>query len=126
MLVSSTEVFSHLAAPLVELYKVCINHDPGMTLAYFMARSAEVAYPGSQVSVYRTIGPLVVYLCSKHRLCVHVRTASATVTAKLISAFVFAAWIVQFFLFLNPNVPVSSQLLCMYSSVCVGPGRKPR
>ena len=30
-----------------------------MTLTYFMARSAEVAYPRSQVSVYRTIGPLV-------------------------------------------------------------------
>ena len=42
-----------------ELYKVYINHDPGMTLTYFMARSAEVAYPRSQVSVYRTIGPLV-------------------------------------------------------------------
>ena len=42
-----------------ELYKVCINHDLGMTLTYFMARSAEVAYPRSQVSVYRTIGPLV-------------------------------------------------------------------
>ena len=40
-----------------ELYKVYINHDPGMTLTYFMARSAEVAYPRSQVSVYRTIGP---------------------------------------------------------------------
>ena len=39
--------------------KVCINHDPGMTLTYFMARSAEVAYCISQVSVYRTIGPLV-------------------------------------------------------------------
>ena len=35
------------------------NHDPQMTLTYFMARSAEVAYPRSQVSVYRTIGPLV-------------------------------------------------------------------
>ena len=23
----------------MELYKVCINHDPGMTLTYFMARS---------------------------------------------------------------------------------------
>ena len=30
-----------------------------MTLTYFMARSAEVAFPSSQVSVYRTIGPLV-------------------------------------------------------------------
>ena len=27
-----------------------------MTLTYFMARSAEVAYPRSQVSIYRTIG----------------------------------------------------------------------
>ena len=41
------------------LYKVYINHDPGMTLICCMARSAEVAYPRSQVSIYRTIGPLV-------------------------------------------------------------------
>ena len=26
------------------LYKVCINHDPGMTLTYFMARSIWVAH----------------------------------------------------------------------------------
>ena len=43
----------------IKLYKVCIENDPGMTLTYFMARSAEVAYSRSQVSVYRTIGPLV-------------------------------------------------------------------
>ena len=35
------------------------NHDPRMILTYFMAKSAEVAYPRSQVSVHRTIGPLV-------------------------------------------------------------------
>ena len=35
------------------------THDPRMTLTYFMARSAEVAYPRSQVSIYRAIGPLV-------------------------------------------------------------------
>ena len=35
------------------------NHDPRMTLTYFMARSVEVAYPISQVSVYRTIDSLV-------------------------------------------------------------------
>ena len=35
------------------------NHAPWMTLTYFMARSAEVAHPRSQVSIYRTIGPLV-------------------------------------------------------------------
>ena len=42
-------------AALQSLY----NLDPQMTLTYLMARSAEVAYPRSQVSVYRTIGPLV-------------------------------------------------------------------
>ena len=43
----------------MELYKVCINHDPGITLTYFMAMSAEVANPRFQVSVYMTIVPLV-------------------------------------------------------------------
>ena len=28
----------------MELYKVRINHDPVMTMAYFTARSTEVAY----------------------------------------------------------------------------------
>ena len=31
-------------------------------MTYFMARSAEVAYPRSQVSVYRTIDRLVLFL----------------------------------------------------------------
>ena len=35
------------------------NHDLRITLTYFMAWSGYVAYPRSQVSVYRTIGPLV-------------------------------------------------------------------
>ena len=47
------------------------------------------------------------------------------VTAKLISAFVFATRIVQSLFFLNPKFPVSSHLLWLCSSVCVGPGRKP-
>ena len=38
-------------------------------------------------------------------------------TAKLISAYVFATRIVQFFYFLNPKFPVSSHLLCLYSPV---------
>ena len=38
------------------------NHDPRMTLIYFMARSAEVAYSRSQVSVYKAISPLVIIL----------------------------------------------------------------
>ena len=51
---------------------------------------------------------------------------SFVVIAKLISAFVFATRIVQFLFFLNPKFPVSSHHLCLYSSVCVGHGRKPR
>ena len=47
-------------------------------------------------------------------------------TAKLISAFVFATWIVQSLYFLNPKFRVSSHLLWLYSPVCIGPGRKPR
>ena len=48
----------------MELYKVYANHDPGMTLTYFMARSTYVTYPRSQVSVDGTIGALVFYLLS--------------------------------------------------------------
>ena len=42
-----------------------------------------------------------------------------------ISAFVFATWIVHFLYFLNPKFPASDDLLCLYSSVSVRPGRKP-
>ena len=44
-----------------------------------------------------------------------------TVAAKLISAFVFTTWIVQFLYFLNSEFPDSNHLLSLYSSVCVGP-----
>ena len=50
---------------------------------------------------------------------------SFTVAAKLISAFVFATRLVQFIYFLNPKFSASSRLLCLYSSVCVEPVRKP-
>ena len=50
---------------------------------------------------------------------------SLAVTEKLISAFVFTTWIVQFLYFLNPKFSVSSHLQCLYSSVCVRPGQKP-
>ena len=53
------------------------------------------------------------------------RSNCDAVTAKLISAFIFATRIVQFLYFLNPKFPVSSHLLCLYSPVCVGPVRKP-
>ena len=51
---------------------------------------------------------------------------SCAVTAKLISAYVFATWIVQTLYFLNPTFQASSQLLWLYSLVCIGHGRKPR
>ena len=40
--------------------------------------------------------------------------------------FVFATRIVQSLFFLNPKFQASSHLLCLYSPVCVGPGRKPK
>ena len=46
---------------------------------------------------------------------------SFAVTAKLISAFVFASWKVQYLYFLNTKFQ-----LWLYSPVCVRPGRKPR
>ena len=51
---------------------------------------------------------------------------SFAVTAKLISAFVFATRIVQSLNYLNPKFQASSYLLWLYSPVCVGPDRKPR
>ena len=51
---------------------------------------------------------------------------SFAVTAKLISAFVSATWIVQYLYFLNKKFQVSSHLLWLHSPVYVGPGRKPR
>ena len=47
------------------------------------------------------------------------------ITAKLISAFVFASYVVLSVYFLNPKFQASSHLLYLYSLVCVGPGRKP-
>ena len=46
-------------------------------------------------------------------------------TAKLISAFVFATRIVQFLFYLNPKFQASSTFLCLYRPVYVGPVRKP-
>ena len=48
---------------------------------------------------------------------------SLAVTAKLISAFVFATWIVQYLYFLNTKFPASSHLQWLYSLVCVRPGQ---
>ena len=73
--------------------------------------------------------PVAVELrCHATALIAYVKTKtqiSFTVTAKLISAFIFTTWIVQSLFYLNPKFQASSILLWVYSLVCVGPGRKP-
>ena len=64
----------------------------------------------------------------ENRLFAYAKTKaqiSFAVTAKQISAFVFATLIVQSLFYLNPKFQASSHLLRLYSPVCVGPGRKP-
>ena len=65
----------------------------------------------------------------ENRLFAYAKTKtqiSVAVTAKLISAFVFAIRIVQSLYYLNSKFQASSHLLWLYSPVCVGPGRIPR
>ena len=50
---------------------------------------------------------------------------SFAVTAKLISAFVFATRIEQFLFYLNPKFQASSSFLCLHRPVYVGPVQKP-
>ena len=65
----------------------------------------------------------------ENRLFAYAKTKtqiSFAVTAKLISAFVFATQIVQSLHFLNTKFQASSSLLWLYNPVCVWPGRKPQ
>ena len=65
----------------------------------------------------------------ENRLFAYAKTKtqiSFAVTAKLISAFVFATRIVQSLYFLKPKFQASIHFLCLYSLVCIGPPRKPR
>ena len=65
----------------------------------------------------------------KNRIFAYAKTKtqiSFAVTAKLISAFVFAIRIIQFLYYLNPKFQASLHFLWLYSLVFVGPGRKPR
>ena len=62
----------------------------------------------------------------ENRLFAYAKTKTQinfAVTVKLISAFVFATWIVQSLCFLNPKFVAFSHLLWLYSPVCVGPVR---
>ena len=68
------------------------------------------------------------HVMRKTSFCIYVKVKAQitfAVTEMLIISFVFATRIVQFLYFLNLNFRASSHLLCLYSSVCVGPVRKP-
>ena len=45
---------------------------------------------------------------------------------QLRNAFVFAIWILPSLYYHNPKFLASSHIMCLYSPVCVGTGRKPR
>ena len=100
-----------------------------------------------QVSVYRTICPLVINSSrlqqyqettqqpligprhEKKRIFAYAETKaqiSCSVSAQLISAFVFATWIVQFLFYLYLKFQAPSLFLKLYMPVSVRPGQKPR
>ena len=88
--------------------------------------SIEEGYGGKYSSLISNLA--VCYLqyelrYDKNRIFAYAKTKtqiSFAVTAKLISAFVFATRIVQSLYFLNPKFQASSHLLWLYSPVCVG------
>ena len=55
----------------------------------------------------------------KPTFCICENKDADQLTAKLISAFVFATRIVQSLFYLNPKFQASNHLLCLYSPVCV-------
>ena len=59
------------------------------------------------------------------RLCFRYLVSTIPLLLKSEMAFVFATWLVQFLFYLNPKFQASGSFLFLYSSVCVGPGRKP-
>ena len=60
-------------------------------------------------------------ICEKKKMQI-----SFEVTTKLISAFVFATWLVQFLYILITKFQASNHLLWLCSPVCVGHGQNPR
>ena len=53
------------------------------------------------------------------------RSASRLLSAKLISAFASATWIVHFLFILNRKFQASSLIVWLYSLICIRPVRKP-
>ena len=62
----------------------------------------------------------------KHDFCICENIGADQLHSYLISAFVFATKIVRLLYFQNPKLQASSDLLWLYSPVCVGPGQKLR
>ena len=83
-----------------ELYKVYINHDPGLTLTSFMAR------PTICIGENKGADQLRGNREADQRLCF--RYSASTVP-----------------LLSNPKFQASSSFLCLYGLACVGPVRKP-
>ena len=84
------------------------GHQPGVYVplrALFLVKNA-----CSQVNDRCPLGYLFAYAKTKMQI-------SFAVTAKLISTFVFATWIVQFLFYLNQKFQASSHLLGLYSLV---------
>ena len=80
---------------------------------------------GIIVSFELTLSKHLSRLMGKPTICIGKSKDTDQVTAKLISAFVFATRIVQFPFYLNPKFQASSSFLCFYRPICVGPVRKP-
>ena len=77
------------------------------------------AYPSIEIYMSRVVRKPALCICENKAWI------NFGVTAKLISVFVFAIWIVQYLRFLNSNFQDSSHLLWLYSQVCVRAGLKP-
>ena len=90
---------------LVRLTSVCVGHRNG----------AIVSKPDSVAKVSEP----------QHEKTNVLHTRKQRCRVKLISAFVFATWIVQYPFFLNTKFPASSHVQWLHSLVCIRPGQNP-
>ena len=105
----------------LELFRACLS-----SLHLYQSWAVGWLY---KVPPYIIIKQIIWASLWEKRLFAYAKTKtqiSCAVTAQLISAFVFAVWIVQFLYYLNLKFQASSHILLLYSTVCVRPGWKPR
>ena len=91
--------------------------------------TSEPVYQNPNVTIETQIHNKIYEPRRENQLFAYAKTKtqiSFAVTAKLISAFVFATRMVQSHFYRYPKFQASSHFLWLYSPVCVGPGRKPR